>query len=250
MISQSMAKQFWPNDDPIGKQLTLYFFPDRARTVVGVVSDVKDDGLNQTRSASMLYMPLGQLTTGRDDQWHSFGLTMVVRARANPTSVVSGITNVVHEVDSEVPVLNIKTMQDTVDESLLQQRFTMLLLVGFAALAVLLAAVGIYSVLAYMVRRRVREIGIRMALGAQIGDVLRMIVAEGMKPTLLGVAIGLAGALALGRVMASVIYGVSARDWMTFTSVAVLMTGIGLLASVLPAYRATRVDPMKTLRDE
>jgi predicted permease len=250
VISQSMARQFWPNEDPIGRQLTLYFFPDRVRTVVGVVSDVKDDGLNQTRSASMLYMPLGQLTAARSNQWHSFGLTLAVRARANPSSVVSGITNVVHEVDAEVPVLNIKTMQDTVDESLLQQRFTMLLLAGFAALAVLLAAVGIYSVLAYMVRRRVREIGIRMALGAQIKDVLRMIVVEGMKPTLLGVAIGLAGALALGRVMASVIYGVSARDWMTFTSVAVLMTGIGLLASVLPAYRATRVDPMKTLRDE
>ena len=212
LISQSMAKQFWPNDDPIGKQLTLYFFPDRVRTVVGVVSDVKDDGLNQTRSASMLYMPLGQLTTGRDDQWHSFGLTLAVRAQRQSDQRGFGITNVVHEVDSEVPVLNIKTMQDTVDESLLQQRFTMLLLVGFAALAVLLAAVGIYSVLSYMVRRRVREIGIRMALGAQIGDVLRMIVAEGMKPTLLGVAIGLAGALALGRVMASVIYGVSARD--------------------------------------
>jgi putative ABC transport system permease protein len=126
----------------------------------------------------------------------------------------------------------------------------MFLLVGFAALALLLAAVGIYSVLSYMVRRRVREIGIRMALGAQLGDVLRMIVVEGMKPTLLGVAIGLAGALALGRVMASVIYGVSARDLMTFASVAALMTAIGLVASALPAYRATRVDPMKTLRDE
>jgi ABC-type antimicrobial peptide transport system permease subunit len=115
-------------------------------------------------------------------------------------------------VDADVPLLNVKTMQDTVDESLLQQRFTMLLLVGFAGLAVLLAAVGIYSVLAYMVRRRAREIGIRMALGAQIADVLRLIVFEGMKPTLLGVGIGLAGALALGRVLASVVYGVSARD--------------------------------------
>jgi predicted permease len=250
LISQSMARQFWPNDDPVGKQLTLYFFPDRVRTVVGVVSDVKDDGLNQTRSASMLYLPLGQLTAGRDDQWHSYGLTLAVRARANPTSVVSGITNVVHEVDSEVPVLNIKTMQDTVDDSLLQQRFTMYLLVGFSVLALLLAAVGIYSVLSYMVRRRVREIGIRMALGARMGDVLRLIVVEGMKPTLVGVVIGLAGALALGRVMASVIYGVSPRDITTFAGVAAVMFCVGLLASTVPAYRATRVDPMKTLRDE
>jgi putative ABC transport system permease protein len=249
LISQSMAKQFWPNDDPIGKHLTMYFFPDGVRTVVGVVSDVKDDGLNQTRSASMLYMPLEQFSAFRG-QWHSFGLTLAVRARANPTSVISGITSVVHEVDSEVPLLNVKTMQDTVDESLLQQRFTMLLLVGFAGLAVLLAAVGIYSVLAYAVRRRVREIGIRMALGAQIGDVLRMVVVEGMKPTLIGVAIGLVGALALGRVLSSVIYGVSARDAATFGTVALVMTAVGLLASTLPAYRATRVDPMKTLREE
>ena len=250
LISQSMAKQFWPDQDPIGKQLTLYFFPDRVRTVVGVVSDVKDDGLNQTRSASMLYMPLGQINAGRDGIWHSFGLTLAVRAQGNPNSVVSGITSIMHEVDSEVAVMNVKTMQDTVDESLLQQRFTMLLLVGFAALAVLLAAVGIYSVLAYTVRRRLREIGIRMALGAQMKDVLRMVIAEGMRPTLLGVVIGLAGALALGRIMASVVYGVSARDMLTFVTVAAMMTFIGLLASAVPAYRATRVDPMRTLRDE
>ncbi len=250
LISQSMAKQFWPHDNPIGKQLTLYFFPDSVRTVVGVVGDVKDDGLNQTRSASMLYMPLAQLTNPRGDLWHSFGMTLAARTQTAPASVVSAIGNVVHEADADVPLLNVKTMEDTVNDSLLQQRFTMFLLVGFAALALLLAAVGIYSVLSYMVRRRVREIGIRMALGAQLSDVLRMIVAEGMKPTLLGVAIGLAGALALGRVMASVIYGVSARDLMTLASVAALMTAIGLVASAVPAYRATRVDPMKTLRDE
>ncbi len=250
LISQSMARQFWPHEDPVGKQLTLYFFPNSVRTVVGVVGDVKDDGLNQTRSASMLYMPAAQVTDPRGYPWHAFGLTLAARTQTEPGSLVSAIGNAVHHVDPGVALLNVKTMEDTVDDSLLQQRFTMLLLVGFAALAVLLAAVGIYSVLSYMVRRRVREIGIRMALGAQISDVLRMIVSEGMKPTLLGVVIGLVGALALGRVMASVIYGVSARDWMTFTSVAVLMTGIGLLASVLPAYRASRVDPMKTLRDE
>ena len=141
-------------------------------------------------------------------------------------------------------------MDDTVAESLSPQRFTMLLLAAFAGLALLLAAVGIYSVLAYAVRRRMREIGIRMALGAQISDVLRMVVLEGMKPTLLGVLIGLVGALALGRVLSSVIYGVSARDLATFSTVAVLMTGVGLLASTLPAYRATKVDPMKTLREE
>ena len=250
LISQSMAKQFWPHDDPIGKRLTMYFFPETAREVVGVVADVKDDALSQTRSAAMLYMPLAQISAGRDGQWHSFGMTLAARTRTEPSSVVSAISNAIHEIDSDVPLLNIKTMQDTVDDSLLQQRFTMLLLAGFAGLALLLAAVGIYSVLSYAVRRRVREIGIRMALGAQIGDVLRMVVIEGMKPTLLGVIIGVVGALALGRVLSSVIFGLSARDFATFATVALLTTGVGLLASTLPAYRATRVDPMKTLRDE
>jgi len=250
LISQSMARQFWPNEDPIGKRLTMYFFPEMTREVVGVVADVKDDALNQTRSASMLYMPLGQISAGRDGQWQSFGMTLAVRTHTDPHSVISAISNAVHDVDSEVPLLFVRSMQDTIDESLLQQRFTMLLLVSFAGLALLLAAVGIYSVLSYAVRRRMREIGIRMALGAQLRDVLRLVLVEGMKPTLLGVVIGLAGALALGRVLSSVIYGVSVRDLATFASVAILTTGVGLLASMVPAYRATRVDPMKTLREE
>jgi len=250
LISQSMAKQFWPNEDPIGKRLTIYFFPETTREVVGVVADVKDDALSQTRSASMLYVPLAQVSVPHGESWQSFGMTLVVRTHTDPLSAVSAITNAVHEVDPEVPLLNIKTMQETVDESLLQQRFTMSLLVAFAGLAMLLAAVGIYSVLSYAVRLRVREIGIRLALGAQIRDVLRMVILEGMKPTLLGVVIGLAGALALGRVLSSVIYGVSARDLATFSTVALVMIVVGLLASTLPAYRATRVDPMKTLREE
>ena len=177
-------------------------------------------------------------------------MTLAVGTKPDPLSVVSAIGNAVHQVDAEVSLLNIKTMQDTVDESVLQQRFTMLLLAWFAGLAVLLAAVGIYSVLSHAVRRRVHEIGIRMALGAQLSDVLRMVVVAGMKPTLLGVAVGLAGALALGRVLSSVIYGVSVRDLATFCTVAVMITAVGLLASVLPALRATWVDPMQTLREE
>jgi putative ABC transport system permease protein len=250
LISQSMAKEFWPGQDPIGKHLTLYFFPDLTRVVVGVVGDVKLDSLNQSRATSALYLPIGQLTSARDETWHSFGMTIAARTSTNPHSVVSAIKNAVSEVDSEVPVLNVNTMQENVDQSLLQQRFTVFLLSGFAGLAMLLAAVGIYSVLSYAVRRRVREIGIRMALGAQVRDVLYMILVEGMKPTLLGIAIGLAGALALGKVLSSVIYGVSARDLATYFAVAGIMTGVGVLASMLPALRATHIDPMKTLRDE
>jgi len=141
-------------------------------------------------------------------------------------------------------------MDDLVANSLTQQRFNMLLLGAFAGLALLLAAVGIYSVLSYSVKRRVPEIGIRLALGAGLGDVLRMVVLEGMKPALLGVAIGAAGALALGRVLSGLIYGVKPTDPATFLAVTVLLAAIALLASMLPAYRATKVDPMVALRYE
>ena len=134
--------------------------------------------------------------------------------------------------------------------SIAQRRFTMLLLVAFAGLALVLAAVGIYSVLSYAVRRRIREIGIRMALGAQIGDVIRLIVVEGMAPTFIGVAIGAVGSLALGRVLTAIIYGVSSRDVVTFATVSALLLAVALGATAFPAYRATRVQPVKILRDE
>ena len=250
LVSQSMARQFWPNEDPIGKRLTMYFFPETTREVVGVVADVKDDALSQTRSASMLYLPLGQLSAGRDGQWQSIGMTLAVRTHTDPRGAISAIGNAVKEVDSQVPLLYVKTMRDTIDESLLQQRFTMLLLSGFAGLALLLAAVGIYSVLAYAVHRRVREIGIRIALGAQIRDVVSMVVADGLKPICIGVAVGLAGALALGRVMSNLIYGVAATDPFTIAAVTIVLGLVALFASIIPAYRATRIDPLRALREE
>jgi predicted permease len=248
LISQSMANLFWPHEDPIGKHLTLTFFPGVTREVIGIVGDVKLETLNETRQTATLYAPLDQLSVPSTGGWRSFGMSMAVRA--NSMSVVPDLLNAVHQVDSAVPVQQVRSMDELIADSLSPQRFTMLLLAAFAGLALLLAAVGIYSVLSYAVRRRVREIGIRMALGAQLKDVLRMVVIEGMKPTLIGVLIGLAGALALGRVLSSAIYGVSSRDLTTFATVSVLLTAVGFVASIIPAYRATRVDPMKTLREE
>jgi len=252
VVSESLAKRFWPNEDAIGKRLTLTFSPKPIRQVVGIVSDVKIDGLDVPDPVATLYVPMTQISVPDPayGTFRAFGLTLVVRAASNPSSIASAVTNAVHQVDSTVPVLNVITMEDLIADSLSQHRFNMLLLAVFAALAVLLAAVGIYSVLSYAVRRRVREIGIRMALGARIQDVLRMILLEGMKPTLLGVVIGLAGAFLLSRVLASLIYGVSATDLPTFATVSLLLVGIGFLASIVPAYRATRVEPVKTLRDE
>jgi putative ABC transport system permease protein len=177
-------------------------------------------------------------------------LTLVVRSASNPKNLITPVANVVQNVDREIPVRDVLTMEELVASSLSQQRFNLLLLGAFAGLALVLAAIGIYSVLSYSVRRRIQEIGIRLALGATLSDVFRMIVVEGMKPTLLGVAIGAAGALALGRMMSSFIYGVSSTDPVTFLGVAFVLATVALAASLIPAMRAARVDPMVALHYE
>jgi len=250
LISQSMANRFWPNQDPIGKHLTITFEPSASREIIGIVKDVKLDGLNETRPNATLYTPITQVYPEAGAAWRSFGMTLVARAQGNPNNLVASITNAIHQIDPDRPVLDVKTMEDVVAESLTPQRFNMLLLAAFAGLALLLAAVGIYSVLAYAVRQRVREIGLRMALGAQIGDVLRLVVVEGMKPTMVGLVIGILGALALGRALSSMIFGVSTRDVTTYACVSVVLVGAALFASLIPAWRATKVDPIRSLRDE
>jgi putative ABC transport system permease protein len=242
LISESMARDFWPNENPIGKRLTLSFFPGKLREVVGVIGDVKFRGLDSRRSLATVYVPLAQITFSNQ--------ALVVRTAGDPASATSAVTAAVHQMDSDQPVRDVRTMDEILADSLSQQRFSMLLLASFAGLALVLAAVGIYSVLAYAVRRRQREIGIRMALGAQLGDVLGMVVAEGMRPTLIGLALGLAGSFALSRVVSSLVYGVSLSDPLTFTSVSALLATVALTASLLPAYRATKVDPMRALREE
>ena len=250
LISQSMAQRFWPGEDPIGKRLTLTFSPEYVREVIGVVGDVKLDGLDQERPSTTLYVPLDQVSKSEKFGWNSFPMTLVVRAKTAPAGMASAVTNAVQEVDHNIPVRDVFTMEDLVKKSLSQPRFNMLLLGIFAGLAVLLAATGIYSVLSYSVRQRVPEIGVRLALGARLADVLRLVVMEGMKPALLGVAIGIVAALAMGRVVASFIYQVKPSDPLTFVAVAALLGFIALLACVIPAYRASRVDPVIALRNE
>lgn len=250
LVSESMAKRFWPGEDAVGKRLSLTFSSSEMREIVGVVGDVKMDGLDQTEPSSALYTPLAQLSAPAQADWHSFGLDVAVRTSTPPANVASAVTNLVHEFDPEQAVLHVQTMDEFLSESISPQRLNMLLLATFAGLALLLAAMGIYSVLSYSVRRRVREIGIRMALGAQVRDVLRLVIFDGMKPALIGLGIGLVGALLLGRVLAKLVFGVKTTDPLTFISVSVLLALVALLATVIPAYRATLVDPMNTLRDE
>ncbi|HVH86558.1 MAG TPA: FtsX-like permease family protein [Terriglobales bacterium] len=174
----------------------MTFYPDKVREIIGVVGDAKDRGLDAAEPQAMLYMPLSQLTASATAAWQSFPLWLVVRTHSEPTAVTSSVINTLHQINPEFPIVDVTTMEDFIANSLSQQRFNMLLLAVFAGVALVLAAVGIYSVLAYTVRRRVREIGIRMALGAQTSDVVGLILSEGMKPTAIGVAIGIAGALA------------------------------------------------------
>src|SRR6267142_1768991 len=250
LISAALARGFWPNEDPIGKHLTLTFFPGVVREVVGIVGDVKLDSLDETRPVATIYHPLAQVTVPDQQTWRSFGMSLTVRATSDPRNAISAVTAAVHQVDPERPVTDVMSMRDLISESVSPQRFNVLLLGSFAGLALVLAAVGIYSVLSYTVRRRLREIGIRIALGARHNDVVRMVVADGMKPILLGVVIGLAAAFALSRVVSSLIFGVRATDPLTFAAVALLLLAVGILATVFPAYRAARVEPIRILREE
>ncbi|HWR16033.1 MAG TPA: ABC transporter permease [Terriglobales bacterium] len=248
LISQSLAREFFPNEDPIGKHISLDLtdkyleLPVTPREIIGIVGDVNMVGLDSDRSNAAVYLPSLQVSTGY--------MTLVVRTVNQPGALTTAVANAVHALDPTQTLVGTQTMEEVVSESLAHRRFTMILLVAFAGLAMVLAAVGIYSVLSYAVRRRVREIGIRMALGAQVRDVVRMIVMDGLKPTIIGVVLGFAGALALGRVLASVIYGVSSRDSLTFAGVSVLLVTVALLATAVPAYRAAQVEPVRTLRDE
>jgi putative ABC transport system permease protein len=242
LVSQSMAKRFWPGQNPIGKHLTMTFFPEKSREVVGVVGDIKQDGLNIIDPVATLYLPLAQHSTPY--------MSLVMRTSAPSSTLVSAFTNAMHEIDREQPGLEVLSMDEILADSLSQPRFNMLLLAAFSGLALLLAAIGIYSVLAYSVRRRVREIGVRLALGAQRGDILRMILGQGTKLALIGAGIGLAGALALTRLLSSQLFGVTATDPITFVSVSALIVLVALLACYIPARRATKVDPMVALRYE
>ncbi len=242
IVSELAAARFWPGESPIGKRLTLSLISDEPREVIGVVGEVKTEQLDEREPETAIYLPSAQAGFG--------GMTLVLRTGIEPENLTRAMVAAIRSLDPEQPVLDIMTMESVVAESLGQRRFAMLLLSGFAVLALMLASVGIYSVLAYVVRQRLREIGICMALGAPSGGVLKMILIEGLKPTLLGVGLGLLAASWLVRLLATLLFGISARDPATFTAVTAIVVLVGLLAMLVPAYRATRVDPIATLRSE
>ena len=250
VISQSMAKQFWPDSSPIGHHIKLSFFPDKDREVVGVVGDVKQQGLDSSAGIATLYWPLAQVTGSQLGAWSPRPLFLTVRTTVPPYTLVTAVTDAVHQINNDIPVDNVLTLEDFVGQTLSQHSFNMQLLAIFGLVALLLCTVGIYSVLAYSVKRGMKEIGLRIAFGASKWDILQVVVAQGMKPTLVGIAIGLITAFALGRVAASMIYGVGSRDLATFLAVTILLILVSFGASLIPALRATRIDPLAVLRDE
>jgi putative ABC transport system permease protein len=246
VINEALARRIWPNENPIGKRLKQGFPEDNGsdhpwREVVGVVNDVKMDGVDQAATLQT-YLSLAQMP------YDSLGL--VVRAERNPAALASAVEQAIHAIDKDLPVFAIWTMDQLLGNSLAQRRLTLVLLASLAALALLLAAVGIYGVISYSVRQRTHELGLRIALGAQARDVLALILKQGVKLTLIGIGLGSMAAFALTRWLESLLFGVRPTDALTFAAIALLLLLVALLACWIPARRATRVDPLIALRSE
>ncbi len=242
IISEAMARRFWPGENPVGRRLTPSFHLEQGpREIVGVVGDVKTSGLDVDASA-MMYLPFKQAPLPF--------LSFVVRTASNPKALIQPVSQAVYSIDKEQALTDVQTLDEVFAASLSDRRFNMTLLLTFAGVALLLAAVGVYGVMNYTVTLRRRELGIRMALGAKARDVLRLVLGQGLMLTLIGVGAGLISAYALTRLMASLLYGVTATDYLTFASVSAVLIAVGVAASYVPARRATKVNPTIALRTE
>jgi putative ABC transport system permease protein len=244
IANEALVRQYFPGEDPLGKRIRWASGPaTRWMTIVGVVGDVKHFGLDLPEQPAF-YSPYSQAAPWK--RW----MMVVARTQSDPAAMVNAVKDQIWRVDSQLPLTKIQTMDEVAAASFAARRFNMLLLAIFAGLALMLAAVGIYGVMSYAVTQRTQEIGIRMALGAQAGDVLKLIVTRGMILTLIGTVAGLAGAFALTRLMATMLFGVTPTDIGTFATVSLVLIVVAFLACYLPARRATKVDPLVALRYE
>jgi putative ABC transport system permease protein len=243
IISESMATRFFPGEDPLGQRIkrgsSTSDYP--WATIVGIAADVKHSALEK-QSRPHMYFSYPQSPFGY--------MALVVRASASPESLSAAAQGAVWAVDKDQPVVNVKTMGQYLSTAVAAKRFNMTLLAAFAAVALVLAMVGIYGVLSYTVTQRTHEIGIRMALGAGQRDVLKLVFGQAIRLAVIGAGIGLAAAFALTRVMSSLLFGVTATDPLTFIAVPLVLVGVALGACFVPARRATKVDPMVALRYE
>jgi putative ABC transport system permease protein len=246
IVNEEMVREFFPHEDPIGKRIQWAgdTGPPRWMTVIGEVGDVKHSGLNEPVDPAV-YTPFSQ----SDETWRRF-MTLAIRSSNPSPGLVEEVKRQIWSLDGQIPVGDVSTMDDLIAVALAQQRFNVLLLGLFAALALILTAVGIYGAMAYTANQRTHEIGVRTALGAQRNDVLRLIMRDGARIAFCGIASGIAGALALTHLMASLLFEVKPTDPATFASVAILLAFVALAACYIPACRAMRVDPMIALRYE
>jgi len=239
IIDQKMAHRFWPHGGAVGKH--VWFDPKKPYTIAGVVGVVKQYGLD-TDTRMVVYFPHAQQVSN--------SLYIVARTSGDPGSLASSMVRAAHALDRDVPVYDVRTMQDRMYDSLARQRFATTMLGAFAVFAMILAAIGVYGAISYLVTQGAHDIGVRIALGASRGSILKMVVRRGMGLAATGIACGLIGAAALTRVMASLLFGVSAHDAAAFTAAPAFLAVVALAACYVPARRATRVDPMVALRDE
>jgi putative ABC transport system permease protein len=243
VIDEEFAKRYWPNEDAVGKRVKLGRDADaEILEVLGVVGRVKMESLNQNSDRVQGYFAFNQMTQG--------GMTVIIKGASDPNQLISSARGVVKSLDPDQPIYSPRTMDEIRGESVAGERLNLTLLSLFAGIALVLAIVGIYGVMSYSVTQRTHEIGIRMAIGARPVDVFKMIMGNGMKLALIGVAIGLVGAYWLTRFMATMLFGVEPRDAMTFASIPVLLIAVALLACYLPGRRATKVEPTISLRYE
>ena len=243
IIDEEFARRHWPNEDAVGKRIKLGTDDNSSvLAVVGVVGRVKMEGLSQDSNRVQGYFPFWQVPTT--------AMAVIMKASGDPNQLIASAREQVKQVDSDQPIYNIKTMDEIRAESVAGERLNLTLFSIFAGIALLLAIVGIYGVMSYTVTQRTHEIGIRMAIGAQQRDVFKMIMGQGMMLALIGIVIGLVGAFALTRLMATMLFGVTATDPATFAAIAILLTLVALLACYLPGRRATKVDPVVSLRYE
>jgi putative ABC transport system permease protein len=247
IINQTMAKQYFGGKDPIGSRIQTGD-PDPTapwETIVGVVGDVKYSGLDSGPGPT-IYVPYNE------NAWAGWAREMylVVRGSGNAPDLVPALRTQLASMDSTIPLAQIRTMDELLDESLVQQRFRTWLISGFAALALLLSAIGLYALISYSVSQRTREIGVRVALGAPRSNVLGMVLREGMQLLVFGLLLGWVGAFAATRIMRSLLYSTSATDTLSFVATSLTLTAVALLACYIPARRATKVDPMVALRYE
>ena len=246
IINETMARQYWPGENALGRRINIGD-PDDGEwmEIVGIVADVRQMGLDEPVKAEM-YMPYQQVT-----DWPFFApRDLAIRTSGDTSNLVSSVRQIIREVDPDQPVSNIATMSEVLGTEAEQRRTGMIMLAAFAGLALLLASLGIYGVLAYFVTQHTNEIGVRIALGASRANILALVLKKGMGLTLLGIAVGVAAAFALTRLMSSLLFGVKASDPLTFVAVPLLLAVVALLACLIPARRATRVDPMVALRYE